>query len=90
MWNQIANDIYTKFKLIITGAQCETRYKTVCKRRKQLLDNSKQNTLSTSEEDKNGTTSTTEESTEADALKNEGKSANVLCVQFLLHLLRMN
>ncbi|GJQ70394.1 hypothetical protein Trydic_g22823 [Trypoxylus dichotomus] len=71
MWNQIANDIYAKFKLIITGAQCENRYKTVCKKRKQLVDNNLKSVNSkTVEEEKNATSTTTtsEESPENDSV----------------------
>lgn len=71
MWNQIANDIYAKFKLIITGVQCETRYKTISKRsKKQLSESTSKSNNSKSADDEKAS----DEVAETESAVNEGKT----------------
>jgi len=41
MWMQIASDIQEEFNVDFSHIQVENRYKTICKRKKSIIDNNK-------------------------------------------------
>jgi len=41
MWKQIASDIQEELNVYFTYIQVENRYKTICKRKKSIIDNNK-------------------------------------------------